>query len=335
MGASVRVEDAVFGDPRFERLGLLCGLSLADAEAWSIGVMAKIWRQCTSKMSYSLSPSSLNAIARKADFSARLVEAELGDVVPRDDGAIRIRGTEGRIEWLAKLRRSAAGGLARSRNMARGADGSLRGEKMTSGSATAPLEHLGGETQAYAKHVPKQPSSICLANAIAYAKHMGGDHQPDAQAQPSVPMIYSYDQYKEKDLNTMCDVEKRDAPQPGNEARELASYLLDAIRSHTPGFRGGPGQAAAWSSRTARDMDLALRLDARDVEGMMRVIDWAHRDPAGAFWRPNLLSGGKARKHYERIEMLMREKPGPRRRDAGLTAEDIAVQARELEEDGR
>src|SRR3990172_1647577 len=65
MGASVRVEDAVFGDPRFERLGLLCGLSLADAEAWSIGVMAKIWRQCTSKMSYSLSPSSLNAIARK------------------------------------------------------------------------------------------------------------------------------------------------------------------------------------------------------------------------------------------------------------------------------
>jgi len=82
-------------------------------------------------------------------------------------------------------------------------------------------------------------------------------------------------------------------------------------------------------------MDLALRLDARDVEGMMRVIDWAHRDPAGAFWRPNLLSGGKARKHYERIEMLMREKPGPRRRDAGLTAEDIAVQARELEEDGR
>jgi len=93
MGASVRVEDAVFGDPRFERLGLLCGLSLADAEAWSIGVMAKIWRQCTSKMSYSLSPSSLNAIARKADFSARLVEAELGDVVPRDDGAIRIRGT--------------------------------------------------------------------------------------------------------------------------------------------------------------------------------------------------------------------------------------------------
>lgn len=86
------------------------------------------------------------------------------------------------------------------------------------------------------------------------------------------------------------------------ECEELAVYLRDAIRSHTPGARDG---SKGW----AKDVDLALRIDGLTPEQLRSAIDYAHRSQAGAFWRSNLLSGKALRKHAERLLIAARYVP--------------------------
>jgi hypothetical protein len=52
-----------------------------------------------------------------------------------------------------------------------------------------------------------------------------------------------------------------------------------------------------------------LRLDGRTAEELCRVVDYAHRNPDGAFWASNLLSGSKLRKHAERILITLSKAP--------------------------
>jgi hypothetical protein len=83
---------------------------------------------------------------------------------------------------------------------------------------------------------------------------------------------------------------------PTAEGLALAEHLLDAIRAHSPAFKA-PARLDAW----ARDLDLTLRRDGRTPEAVRAAIDFAHRDPRGAFWRPNILSGASLRRQFDRL----------------------------------
>jgi len=96
--ASVSLEFSAFLDPRYRLLGDLSGQSRFDA----IGRMAVIWAYCIEKNQSILLPVLIDAMAEVKGYSGWLVEAGLGDA--QADGNIRVKGTEGRIEYLAKAR---------------------------------------------------------------------------------------------------------------------------------------------------------------------------------------------------------------------------------------
>ncbi len=83
------------------------------------------------------------------------------------------------------------------------------------------------------------------------------------------------------------------------EAVDVAEYLRDAILEHQPENRcRRNGEREKW----ARDIDLAIRIDGRTVEGLKAAIDFAHRRDHDPFWRANLQSGRKLRNKYDTLE---------------------------------
>lgn len=130
-----------------------------------------------------------------------------------------------------------------------------------------------------------------------------------------------------------ADVKNRRAkPEPPPEAKACAEHLLEAIRSHTPDYEGNP---VAW----AHDLDLAIRIDGRTPEQLNKASDWAHRNPQGAFWRANLLSGRKLRVHFERLRIQAREQQGllggalpPYGKPRGLSGDEIRAFAQHVRE---
>ena len=108
MAASVRIEDEAFSDLRYEVLASACQLADADHAR---GKMLHLWRQCTAQGRHVLPRSMITAVLGQIG-PVGIVEAGLGEEHPE---GIRIKGTEGRIEWLAKLRDNAAkGGAAKA-----------------------------------------------------------------------------------------------------------------------------------------------------------------------------------------------------------------------------
>ena len=113
-------------------------------------------------------------------------------------------------------------------------------------------------------------------------------------------------------------------PKPQNpEAVEIAQYLYDAIRSHSPGFMADapPAKTAKKLEGWAHDIDRAIRLDGMTPEGAREAIDAAHRSP-DPFWRSNLLSGAKLRKHYETLRVRANPTPIRRKQAPDLSALD-------------
>lgn len=96
--ASVSIEFAAFLDPRFKILASLSGQSRFDA----IGRMAAVWVYCIEKSEAVLPQALIDVVAEIPGYACWIIESGLGEVV--EDGSVRIRGTEGRIEWLAKAR---------------------------------------------------------------------------------------------------------------------------------------------------------------------------------------------------------------------------------------
>ena len=101
---------------------------------------------------------------------------------------------------------------------------------------------------------------------------------------------------------------KKKKKEEGNNspARGLAVLLRESIRSHTPRVAGkydAPGKLGGWE----RDLEKLLRIDGASEGEVRAVIRWAHlQDPSG-FWRPNLLSGGKVREHFDRLVIQARQ----------------------------
>jgi hypothetical protein len=92
---------------------------------------------------------------------------------------------------------------------------------------------------------------------------------------------------------------------PPLEALEIAQYLYDAIREHTPSFMADAKPATIGSKLEgwARDIATGMRQDGITADGAKLAIDAAHRDPKDSFWHANLLSGRALRKQYENLRI--------------------------------
>ncbi len=100
---SVRIEDDAFGDLRFDILATEAGLADADHAR---GKMIRLWRQCTAENVHTLPEAVVVSVLGSRGVSA-LIVARLGE---KNSHGVRIKGTKGRIEWLANLRKNGAKG---------------------------------------------------------------------------------------------------------------------------------------------------------------------------------------------------------------------------------
>ena len=122
MGVSVRVEDCAFDDSRYDELASHFKPAEPDAD-WARGKMLWIWRQCTKENSRTLSQFQVKLVLGEGGVDA-LVASNLAELC--DDGRVRIKGTEGRIEWFQNLKKgSKAGGRSRAKTARRGANGRM------------------------------------------------------------------------------------------------------------------------------------------------------------------------------------------------------------------
>jgi hypothetical protein len=110
MLAAIRVEEKALTDPRYAILGRLMGVDKFSAR----GRVEMLWSHCTEIKSYFLTSSVIDTLAECEGFSELIChpEVKLGE---KTDSGIRIKGTRGRIEWLAKLRKSSEKGGEKTR----------------------------------------------------------------------------------------------------------------------------------------------------------------------------------------------------------------------------
>lgn len=108
MAASVRIEAVAFSDPRIELLGQIAGYNRFEA----MGRLAHLWSACTERETDILPAAFIRGALGKNGVEA-LIESGLGE---EKNGECRVRGCEGRINWLASKRRaSRLGGEANKR----------------------------------------------------------------------------------------------------------------------------------------------------------------------------------------------------------------------------
>ena len=105
--ARVSVEQQALTDARFSHLGRLIGTDRHGA----LGRMLLIWNECQEHATYFLPARTAVAHLDHESGAQFLVDAGLAEwkKKPRDgsEGVLRIKGTEGRVEWLAVKRERA------------------------------------------------------------------------------------------------------------------------------------------------------------------------------------------------------------------------------------
>ena len=103
--ASIRLEEEARNDPRFKVLGKKLGTTRFDARAR----VEELWAHCTKKNTYYLHAEIIDALAEFEGFHALILSPEV-NLAEQTEKGIRIRGTKGRIEWLAKARKNGGKG---------------------------------------------------------------------------------------------------------------------------------------------------------------------------------------------------------------------------------
>jgi hypothetical protein len=105
--ARINVEQKALSDRRFQTLGRLTG----ETRHAALGRMLLVWNECQERETYLLTSGEIDDTSPDLQgFSDAIVNAGLAR---HEDGGIYICGTRGRIEWLAKQRktgRKATGG---------------------------------------------------------------------------------------------------------------------------------------------------------------------------------------------------------------------------------
>ena len=97
--ARVNVDSQALIDARFAVLASLMGSGDPDL---ALGRMVRVWMQCIERETYALTDSVIVALFRgETNAPEWLITAELAE---RIEGGLRIKGTQGRIEYLAEQR---------------------------------------------------------------------------------------------------------------------------------------------------------------------------------------------------------------------------------------
>lgn len=99
--ARVSVEQSALTDPRFGILAKLLGETVFSA----LGRMVYVWNECQDKETYHLPISVLDYLMGVEGGADLMKKAGLIEII--GDGTARIKGTEGRIEWLQHKRKAA------------------------------------------------------------------------------------------------------------------------------------------------------------------------------------------------------------------------------------
>lgn len=81
------------------------------------------------------------------------------------------------------------------------------------------------------------------------------------------------------------------------DALEVSEYLLEKILEWKPNFKK-PSNLNRWTN----DISKAIRIDNRNKDELLNAIDWIHDPKGNGFWQPNILSGEKLRRQYDKIE---------------------------------
>lgn len=102
--ARINVDQKALVDARYDLLGSLLGASRHDA----LGRMIVLWNQCLERGSYFLPVALVDAVMMGK--GGVVVAADLAE--DAGDGTLRIKGTEGRIEWLHSARQNGREGGA-------------------------------------------------------------------------------------------------------------------------------------------------------------------------------------------------------------------------------
>ena len=84
------------------------------------------------------------------------------------------------------------------------------------------------------------------------------------------------------------------------EAGEVANYLADKIISEKPDAKIKP-------EKWVPDIEKAIRIDGRSKQALISCINWIYSDE-GEFWKPNIMSGDKLRKQYDKMDMQARSR---------------------------
>jgi hypothetical protein len=176
--APVRIESEVWDDWRFQALADELGIDLYSA----VGRMARLWGQCTDKQSPILPVGAVRARLGQRGVDALCDVADLGE---RVDGGVRLRGTEGRIEWLGAARaQRALAGEARARKASRDSGGRFA-------AGPAGQRHAGGIVSTTAEHRAEPSDCIPAHDSASDAPRLGPAATPAAPASNQLSSLLS------------------------------------------------------------------------------------------------------------------------------------------------
>lgn len=136
--AGVTVARDAFGDPRYVALAELCGFA-NHYEA--LGRMTTLWSVCTA-LETNAPPIAKIVVCLGRQGPDALIEADLGERLP--DGLIRVKGCQGRTEWISELpKQQASAGAARAAKAQR----DQRGRLLPTSSGSSALDSAGETDQ--------------------------------------------------------------------------------------------------------------------------------------------------------------------------------------------
>lgn len=240
MAANVRIEDEAFGDPRIEALGTIAGYNRYEA----LGRLAHLWRVCTQREAYILSDVQISGCLGAKGPEA-LIGAELGE---RVEGGIRIKGTEGRIEWLQKLRASAkAGGAANKRRIE-----ATRGESHTQSTAKP-----SGYPNGYPNGSPGEPQLSHMASQSSATTQASAEPTPKPNGSPSTSSL------------TLPSEERAEpAATPSRAKTKTPRKTPD-----TPHHRAIEAFTTAWQAKYGAKYHFVGKKDGPAVESMLATLE--------------------------------------------------------------
>lgn len=155
-------------------------------------------------------------------------------------------------------------------------------------------------------------------------RHGNGVKRNETVVKRNVPVRDLEGEREEEEEEEREEKNKSRSRELSPDAVAVAQYLYDAIRSHRPTYAADERRLTGW----AVAIDTAIRRSNRSPDQLRAVIDYAHRDPQGAFWRANILGGAKLCEKFDQLDI---QRLAKNKKPAGLSAADLAALADEYE----